>query len=228
MITTNALYKSIYDDPNHWTEIKVDIAGTEYGEDNILSLSVSDNLLGDSLLVGGVCASELDIDLCNITEVIPRNASITVYFRLKNAEKTSDWYCKGKYYIDTRQSGPEGFINAHGYDSMLKSDKPFTATTWSNQTLRSVAGTCGQMIGCPLLNASDIPQNTVSAPPLEMTIREVLSNIAIAAGGNFAIRVVNGAERLVFIGKENVDSTYFIVGNDLTPITFGGVRIIWQ
>ena len=122
------------------------------------------------------------------------------------------WIPKGTFWINTREEDPlMNTVTLHCVDAMMfgeqdfipeDSDLPF----WNDETMRTVANMCVQKINASTTgvnvvfdNPNDI-QNTapyiLNAPPVGYTVRQILSGIAAAHGGNFIITPQN---RLRFI-----------------------------
>ena len=122
------------------------------------------------------------------------------------------WIPKGTFWINTREEDPlMNTVTLHCVDAMMfgeqdfipeDSDLPF----WNDETMRTVANMCVQKINASTTgvnvvfdNPNDI-QNTApyifNAPPVGYTVRQILSGIAAAHGGNFIITPQN---RLRFI-----------------------------
>ena len=68
MQTTSALYKQILSNKDHIKEIKVEINGIEYREDNIISLKTSGGIF-NKFSVGNASAKEIDLSVFPIEEI---------------------------------------------------------------------------------------------------------------------------------------------------------------
>ena len=74
MHQTSELYRTLLRDPRHRKETKVNIAGTDYGEDALLSLETSGGVFKEPDI--GCCASrQIDLSLRKFGG-IPRSAKI--------------------------------------------------------------------------------------------------------------------------------------------------------
>lgn len=90
MQTTSALFKQIWQNPNHWSEVKVNINGVDYYENNLMSVSIqSDAFSSNKLTIGaapiGSCRIELIVDGmtgAGLSESIPQGSKIIIYERL--------------------------------------------------------------------------------------------------------------------------------------------------
>lgn len=226
MQTTSALYKQLFSS-DHWNEVKINIAGVDYGEESIVSLSTTGSLFADGQLsVGSAVAKEINLTLWDITATIPRMAKLIPYYRLTNGTQTSEWIQKGVYYIDTRTL-EDGLLTIHGYDDMLKAEQiwepdqslefPMTMV----QALNIIAGLMGvQLDPRNVLNTG----YTLDYPANDYTLRDELRFIAAANGGNF---IMSDTGLLRFVGVNDApEETSLLVDEDGDYITFGGDCII--
>ena len=90
MQTVSALYKQIMSS-EHYAERKINIAGTDYGEDTIVSLTTTGGLFADGTLsVGSAVSREINLSLWNVSTTIPKMAKLIPYYRLSNGTQTSE------------------------------------------------------------------------------------------------------------------------------------------
>lgn len=226
MQTTSALYKQILANPQHYSEIKINIAGTDYPQERIVSIRTSGGLFSDGTLsVGGAVAGEIDLTLYK-PDAIPKMAKLIPYYRLVAGEQVSEWIQKGVYYIDTREPNGDALV-IHGFDDMLKSEQvwepdqslefPMTMV----QAVNIIAGIMGVTVDARTsLNSS----YTIDYPANEYTLRDVLRYIAAANAGNWIMSDV-GELRLIKI-NELPEETNYLIDEIGDWITFGGDRIL--
>ena len=127
-----------------------------------------------------------------------------------NAVKQPDdtaWIPKGTFWINTREEDPlMNTVTLHCVDAMMFGEQDFipedsNLPPWNDETMRTVANMCVQKINASTTgvnvvfdNPNDI-QNTapyiLNAPPVGYTVRQILSGIAAAHGGNFIITPQN-------------------------------------
>ena len=89
MQTTSALYQSLILDPNARKQVQIVIAGTTYGEDQIVSLSTTSDLFAeDTMGIGGAVAKEIDLVLRQ-PGTIPRMAQMIPSYRLVKGTQAS-------------------------------------------------------------------------------------------------------------------------------------------
>ena len=117
------------------------------------------------------------------------------------------WIPKGTFWINTREEDPlMNTVTFHCVDAMMFGEQDFipedsNLPLWNDETMRTVANMCVQKINASTTgvnvvfdNPNDI-QNTapyiLNAPPVGYTVRQVLSGIAAAHGGNFIITPQN-------------------------------------
>ena len=117
------------------------------------------------------------------------------------------WIPKGTFWINTREEDPlMNTVTLHCVDAMMFGEQDFIPEDsdlplWNDETMRTVANMCVQKINASTTgvnvvfdNPNDI-QNTApyifNAPPVGYTVRQILSGIAAAHGGNFIITPQN-------------------------------------
>lgn len=221
MQSTSSLYKSLLADQNHRKEVKVDIAGVEYGEADIISLSTYGGAF-DKFSVGN-CASR-EIDLAVLPKgTIPRMAEMVVYVRLTNGVQNSEWLEKGTYYIDTRATDEQtGQLTIHGYDAMLKAEQLWAGSAPVKQTaaVSDIASRMGITVdGRTSLNSTYYVQSDD-----DYTMREILGYIGACNAGSWVITDTNTL-LLVKLG-DIPPETNLLVDDSGYALLFGEVRII--
>lgn len=226
MQTVSALYQQIMSG-EHYAERKINIAGTDYGEDTIVSLTTTGGLFADGTLsVGSAVSREINLSLWNVSTTIPKMARLIPYYRLSNGTQTSEWIQKGVYYIDTR-SIDSGLLTIHGYDDMLKAEQIWTPDQSlefpmpMTQAANIIADIMGVEIDArTVLNSA----YTVDYPANDYTLRDVLRYIAAAHGGNW---IMSDAGELWLVGLNTLPpETNYLCDEDGDWITFGGDRIL--
>lgn len=226
MQTVSALYQKIMSG-EHYAERKINIAGTDYGEDTIVSLTTTGGLFADGTLsVGSAVSREINLSLWNISTTIPKMAKLIPYYRISNGTQTSEWIQKGVYYIDTR-SIDSGLLTIHGYDDMLKAEQIWTPDQSlefpmpMTQVVDIIANIMGVEIDArTVLNSS----YTVDYPANDYTLRDVLRFIAAAHGGNW---IMSDVGELWLVGLNDLPTeTNYLCDEDGDWITFGGDRIL--
>lgn len=226
MQTVSALYQQIMSG-EHYAERKINIAGTDYGEDTIVSLTTTGGLFADGTLsVGSAVSREINLSLWNISATIPKMAKLIPYYRISNGAQTSEWIQKGVFYIDTR-SVDSGLLTIHGYDDMLKAEQIWTPDQSlefpmpMTQVVDIIANIMGVEIDArTVLNSL----YTVDYPANDYTLRDVLRFIAAAHGGNW---IMSDVGELWLVGLNDLPTeTNYLCDEDGDWITFGGDRIL--
>lgn len=209
-------------------ESKVEIAGVEYDETRIFSLSTSAALYAKGTAAIGSCVAK-EIDLAVMPKGdIPRMAEIKVFVRPVASGVETEWLQKGVFYIDTRQTDRvSGIMTIHGYDAMLKADQTYLdegdTGEWP-RTMATVVGEIAARMGVPLDSRTTISTSYKVEHPNDLTMREVLGYIAAAHAGNWTITDA-GALRLVGLAAIPPE-TYYLVSDDGDAILFGDTKIL--
>lgn len=208
MQSTSELYNTIISGDIHSFEVKLDIAGTEYGMSDLVSLSTKRAAFDDDgPTLGLAVAGEIDVELYANSEDIPRMAEMKPYYRVINETQQSEWIQKGVYYIDTREKSHGGIISLTGFDSMLKAEKlyPGSSLSWPAtdiDVVREIAGFIGITIDSRTTALMTSGYQVQLAP--QMTMREMLQYIAAMYGGSF---IFSDEGKLLLICVWNLDTT---------------------
>ena len=226
MQTTSATYQAIMAG-EHTAQVKVNIAGVDYGQDVLVSMSTSGGLFADGTMsIGGTVAREIDLTMWNVSGTIPKMAKIIPYYCITNGQQTSEWVQKGVFYIDTR-STDAGLLTIHGYDAMLMAEQVWTPDQSlefpmaMDQAVEEIAGIMGVTIDD---RTSVSSAYTIDYPANDYTLRDVLGFIAAANCGNF---IMSDLGELLLVGLNTLPpATNYLVTQYGNPITFGGVRIL--
>ena len=195
MNSTSSLYNSIYSGI-HRFEVKVNIAGTDYGMNVLTSLNSRRSVFGSgSPRLGLAPAGELSLSLYLDSGSVPRMAEIRPYFRVVNDSRQSEWIAKGVYYVDTREADTTtGLLTLHAYDAMLKGEVkyPSTSHTWPYSDL-NVVTEIASFLGVTVdAQTTDLMTAGFMIPlPAQYTLRETLQYIAALYGGSFVLTDAN-------------------------------------
>ena len=187
-------------------------------------------LMQDRLSVGNVVSASLAQAVRGAAS-IPRSASVVVEVRLNDGQTASEWLPQGTFYISRRMRDPvTGLLALECYDALLKANAVWTplAGAWP-RTMAAVVAELAALLGVTLDSRTVIPSGAVyvMAEPAEgTTIRDALSVVAQAAGGNWIMTPGNRL-RLVRVGESGdaVDVTGVVGGIDVGQAgTVTGVR----
>ena len=224
MRAVSSLWKSIFNQPWHSTEVKAEIDGTTYGPDLLYSVKQTQEVFqGRAPEVGACCASTLEISIVP-TARVPRMAEIQLYVRLTAENEASEWIEAGTYYVDTRAKSEDGqSLRLTAYDSMLKCDLPYLENTsfeeWP-QSEDDVVEDIADAIGVEVDSRTELAGYDVPYPN-DYTMREVLGYIGAANGGNWIIT----PENKLLLVKLNGENS--LLGADRsTAIQFGDSVIL--
>lgn len=125
MQTVSSTYTSILANGG-WHECKLDINGTAYDMEKIVSMQTSAALWDGAASVGNTIAGTIDVSLIASSNAVPTMAELRPYVRAVNDSQQSEWLPKGVYYIDTREYDKEtGILYLSGMDAMLKGEQDY-------------------------------------------------------------------------------------------------------
>ena len=176
---------------NHRFEVKVNIAGTDYGMDKLTAMRSSASAFGEGEPRMGLAPSgELMLSLYLDSASVPRMAKVRPFVRVVNDKKQSEWLQKGVFYVDTREQDQNGLLTLTCFDAMLLAcrPQPFSALSWpalDTDVVNEIASILGITLDARTLPLMDggfrIPL------PASYTMRETLQHIAALYGGSFVI-----------------------------------------
>lgn len=207
MISTSQLYKELFNE-GAIQEYKIIIDAAEYIGQIFEQPTLSQRLFDKgTLTVGSFTSTVFKAKLSVASEAIPRNADVEFQYRYTNGSEHSEWITKFKGKITKRVKETEKvtIIEAHdkaiNYDKFLdyfgESIEAYPANT------RVVANICANHLGLTIENVEDLIDLDVVEYPNEMTMVEVLKNIAALSGGNWTI-TENETLRLVILTNSNL------------------------
>lgn len=226
MLNTSSTYKDIIKGA-HVKECKLNIAGTDYGEDYILSMSIDRGVFPeDKPAVGGCVSATIEIEMFSVD--IPRTAELRPYYRVKNSVETSEWIPKGVFYVDTRTVNKvKGTVRLTGYDSMLQAERDFPGVShsWPSTDIQVLNDIAAQMgVGIDDRTIARMTKGYAVQLPTNYTSREVLGFLAAMYGGDF---VMSDNNELLLVSFTDIPAeTSYLISEDGDAITFGGVRIL--
>lgn len=231
MQTTSELYKTLLRNPNHEKEIKLNISGVEYGMDSIISCSTSGGIFS-APGIGNCTSRQIDLEVFP-SGTIPRQAKIQVFVRLVYGEQASEWIPKGVFFISTRKRNKlTGTLTITGYDAMLKAEQTwltsdYDAENWpmtQSDAVSDIAGRIGVEVDSRTVLSEEYPVEYPVGENGDLTMREVLSGIAVSNAGNW---IITDAGKLRLVGYGDIQKeTNLLVNEHGDAILFGGVRII--
>ena len=130
-------------------KILVTSGGGDSGfQENVLKkVTINQHLFKNVPSVGGCISAEIDVEMLMPSMKIPRMAMLKPFVRVFNDTLTSGWLPQGTFYVDTREVRRnifgEDILVLHGYDTMLKTERPYvnqlTAGATDIQIVRDIA-----------------------------------------------------------------------------------------
>lgn len=229
MHTTSALYQRLWRDPRHRKEMRVRIAGEDYGQERIVSLETSGGVF-DQPDIGGCASRQIDLTLRNPGE-IPRSAEIRVFVRLALENEASEWLPKGVFYISTRRLDKRtGFLELHGFDAMRRTGEVWNIDPYANwpmsqqEAVANIAAQMGVEVDPRTVLSGGFPVDYPVDEDGDLAMADVLEGIAVSEAGNWII-TDEGKLLLLRLGDIPPETNYLVDENG-DVITFGGVRIL--
>lgn len=232
MHTTSDLYKTLLHNQNHEKEIKLNIAGVEYGMGNIISCSTSGGIFSEPG-IGNCTSRQIQLEIFPIEE-IPRQAQIQIFVRLVLSEQISEWIPKGVFFISTREKNKlTGALKITGYDAMLKTEQTwltadYATNVWPMSQADAVADIASRIsveIDSRTVLSADFPVEYPVGENGDLTMREVLGYIATSNAGNWIItddgklRLIGYADTPAENDEEALNKTN--LGNHVSSLDYG-------
>lgn len=149
----------------------------------------------DSLTIGQAAAAELSLSFVPLGPV-PKAAKIQLSARLTDGSVSTAWVPQGTYYIDHRDRDMElDVLSVTAFDRMIFAEEQYFSSgtitgTWPRSAPSVVSDICTRL-GISLDSRSNIDSALMVAAPVNLTMRDVLRNIAAAHGGNFIVTAEN-------------------------------------
>ena len=173
-------------------ELKAVIGGLTY--DRLVSCKAYPAAF-DGLAIGQAASAELSLSFVPLGDV-PKMARIHLSVRLTDGSVSTAWVPQGTYYIDHRDGDTElGVLSVTAFDRMLFAEELYFSSgtitgPWPRSAPAVVQDICTRL-GITLDSRSKIDSALMVTAPVNLTMRDVLRNIAAAHGGNFIITAEN-------------------------------------
>lgn len=173
-------------------ELKAVIGGLTY--DRLVSCKAYPAAF-DGLAIGQAAAAELSLSFVPLGDV-PKMAKIQLSARLTDGSVSTAWVPQGTYYIDHRDGDMAlGVLSVTAFDRMLFAEELYFSSgtitgPWPRSAPAVVQDICTRL-GIALDSRSKIDSALMVTAPVNLTMRDVLRNIAAAHGGNFIITAEN-------------------------------------
>lgn len=231
MQTTSALYQQILADHNHFFEVAVEIGGVRYTDDKIFKLTTNIEMFGREPELGKALAQEMELQMLQPAEEIPRMAAVTIYARACTDTLQSEWLQQGVFFVDTRPTdvsydGLE-LLTLHGFDAMLKTEQDYSGTSlsWPARDInivREIARKIGVTVDARTV--AEMTDGRTFPLPTGYTLREYLGIIAAEYLGCFIITEQNQLRLVTLTGLPK--ETNYLIDREGNYITFGGDLIL--
>ena len=233
MQTTTSLWKKIFREVGHTTEVKAVVDGVTYGIDKLFTITQNRATYNATNPTIGACTSStLELELIPESRV-PRMATIVLSNRIVSADGTeqSEWLPAGTYYVDTRSKEREGMtLVLTAYDAMLKADQPYLEnselSSWPSPD-DDVVDEIADLMGITVDSRTVLAGYDVPIPEQDWTMREVLGWIAAANGGNWVITPENKLLLVKFEGITSLlgtDSSHALLLGDSLIVLSTGIK----
>ena len=227
MQTTSSTWKGLFA-AGAALQARATVGGTVYTD--ISAPVIHRATMSGSLAVGNVVSASLALGIRGAVN-IPRSAAVVIETRLTDGETASEWLSQGTFYVSRRTRDPvTGLLALECYDALLKANAVWvpSAGAWP-RALSAVTAELAALLGVALDGRTVIPTGAAYAmnePAEGTTIRDALSLIAQAAGGNWIMTPV-GRLRLARLGEsgDETDVAGVVGGIDVGAAgTITGVR----
>lgn len=249
MISTSALYNSIFADENHVVEWKITVNGTAYEKDKIAASAGGDSrpklkrslLPGSDPTIGGCVAATFSCAIFEASSAVPRMATVVPAYRLVLGSSVSEWVTLGTFFIDTRQvDKATGALILTCYDKMLVADGAGGATyadltgfdEWP-QSQSAVVAEIASIMGISVDGRTSIGSGDGYKVeyPNDLSMREVLQKIGVANAGNWTITPANSLRLVSLTGGSDTFNLGAAVSGLKTAPAFAswtGVTVYWD
>lgn len=186
MYEVSNMFKEYISASDREFEIKAEVGGTTYSHGQVVEFTIENSLIpGNEFALGTVIPAKLTVRI-RTQDIIPTNAKIRPYVRLNGIQGYTEWVALGEFYIDSRTNA-EDVYTLVCYDRLVITNQTFVSNLVYPNTMDNVMQEiCGQM-GIELTEGTVIQPYPVPYKDLEITIREMLSYIAVAHASNVRI-----------------------------------------
>lgn len=194
MQTTSNVWQSLWQSGSARLEARATIGGTVY--DGISAPVLSRATMGSGLGAGNAVSASCAFSLRSASDSIPKAAAVAVEMRLTDGTTNSEWLPAGTFYISRRACDPvTGRLSLECYDALLKANAVWTpsAGDWP-RSMAAVAAELAALLGVQQDGRNVIHTGNdyqISQPGAGATVRDVLSQIGAAHGGNWIITPAN-------------------------------------
>lgn len=193
MRNRSALWEQIAARGEFKVETKAIINNVEYT--SIAAPIIERQTMPSALSIGNCCNASLSLSIMlDDTQSIEKGAEIIILSRIYNNSQVSEWKQFGTFYVDERDDDYEGLLSVVAYDAMYKSEEEFLsisslATLDWPLTQSEVVSLIAQRLGVTVDARTRIGTGSdyIVSMPTGLTMRQILSYIALCNGGNWII-----------------------------------------
>lgn len=195
----DALWARIQDEAVRM-EVRAVIGGTVYGPEQIQSCKAYPAAF-ESLAIGQAASAQLSLSFLPLGTV-PRGAKIELSVRLTDGAVSTPWVPQGTFYKDSKDQDKElGVMTVTAFDRMMYAEELYFSSgtisgVWPKAAPAVVSDICTRL-GIALDSRSTIDSALMVPMPVNLTMRDVLREIAAAHGGNFIVTPENRLRLLV-------------------------------
>lgn len=231
MHSTSDIYNQLRRAPGAIEEKKLEIAGVEYSQSEIISGKISGGMFSQ-FSIGNCASRQAEFEIFPKGE-IPKAAEIRAFIRYRLGEQISEWVPKGVFFISTRQKNKlTGAYSFTAFDAMMKAEETWldashAPANWpmpQKDAVDDIAAKMGIEVDPRTSLTNSFPVEFPVGEEGDYAMREVLSYIAVSNAGNWVITDA-GALRLLRRG-ELPPETYYLVDENGGTILFGEVRLL--
>ena len=222
MQSRSAAYLAIMANAAHTVEWRVTINGTVYDQDKLVYSAGGGNgaprltrqmFSGTQPEAGRAVSAQFTCAVMEASSAIPRMASVVPAYRISAGSSASEWMTLGTFYIDTRQTDKvTGALLLTCYDRMLVADgaggKRYADLTGFDEWPQTMAAVVNEIAG--IMGISVDARTTIRTGtgynveyPNDLTMREVLQQIAAAHAGNWCITPANSLRLVPLTGTSD-------------------------
>ena len=207
MRTTSAAWRALAATGTARLESVAVIDGTVY--EAISAPAIHRALMQDGLSVGNAVSATCRFAVMTDDD-IPRAAEVVVRMRLSDGETTSEWLPAGTFYVSHRErDAVTGLTTLECYDAMLKANAAYDRDGAWPRSMATVAAQIAQALGVEMDARTAIQSGNdfmVLLPEAGATMRDVLSGIASAHGGNWAMTPENRLRLVPLVSADAVQA----------------------
>lgn len=211
-------------------EARVSIGGTVYSGNGLTAPVISRAVMGDALGAGNAVSASCRFTL-RAPGTVAKAAEVAVEMRLTDGATSSEWLPAGTFYVSRRQKDAvTGRLTLECYDALLKANALWEPSSGSwPRAMSAVAAELATLLGVQQDSRNVIHTGAlyqIAEPGAGTTVRDVLSQIGAAHGGNWIITPANRLRLVPALGGGGAVTVLGVLGSmDAGPVgQISGVR----